>query len=156
MPPCLSYPIKFWESLYRILGRTQKCRVKTKKTWTFPGLTLQIICISFSAIPKAVSIWDILRCFRWFVSIFLFTVTLKMFSVHHFRIVWNHLNKGECPECLMGGCLRGVVRAPWSISCISPRARNIGIHILPNPLYSLLMVLTRRICWKIRSFLNWW
>ena len=63
--------------------------------------------------------------------------------------------RGNAPSAswvvVYGGLFEPPIRSSW----ISLRARNIGIHILPNLLYSLLMVLTRRICWKIRSFLNW-
>ena len=33
---------------------------------------------------------------------------------------------------------------------------NINIHILLTVLFTFPMVLTRRICLRIRSFLNWW
>ena len=98
--------------------------------------------------------WNKYLAFLWYMSI---SVLYK----------WNQLDATSCDRVLdqrevittAKDLLIINVVFSWCCRYFSPRSLlhpSVSIHIHYTVLFTFLMLLTRRICLAIRSFLNWW
>ena len=100
---------------------------------------------------------------KWFTQRKYYWVTFLVKNMYfnmrvlHLYWYWRECESSLCPARYPKFCLRARKERNWSWAVtVNPVHPNISMHILHTVLYTFPMVLTRRICFKFKSFFSWW